>query len=263
MQQPGWFPDPSGRFEFRFWNGTSWTDRVARGGVEAIDPPAPTSVSANEPTLVGAPVATESPSNSPLHQRGWRGFRGMPLWVQALIAFFAVGLLAAPFVGDDETELATLAAIESTTTASTTSTSTPTSRPATTAPTKTSPTRATTTALALASTTTAPATTAAAPTTTTAAPTTVTAQVPTTATPTVPPPTAAPTTAATAPPASPPPPPQDLGAAPCEPGQIKGNNNSGIYHAPGQRDYAKTYANVTCYDTEAEAVAAGFRRAQR
>ena len=41
------------------------------------------------------------------------------------------------------------------------------------------------------------------------------------------------------------------------------NNNSNIFHAPGQSDYASTYANVTCFGTETEAAAAGFRRAQR
>ena len=55
----------------------------------------------------------------------------------------------------------------------------------------------------------------------------------------------------------------DTGSAPCQPGQIKGNRNSQIYHAPGQRDYGRTNANVQCFDTEAAAVAAGFRRAQR
>jgi hypothetical protein len=55
----------------------------------------------------------------------------------------------------------------------------------------------------------------------------------------------------------------DVGAAPCQPGQIKGNRNSKIYHMPGQRDYARTYANVECFNTEAEAIAAGYRKAKR
>lgn len=55
----------------------------------------------------------------------------------------------------------------------------------------------------------------------------------------------------------------DVGAAPCEPGQIKGNRNSKIYHSPGQRDYAKTQANVACFDTAGEAQAAGYRAAKR
>jgi outer membrane biosynthesis protein TonB len=73
-----------------------------------------------------------------------------------------------------------------------------------------------------------------------------------------------PAIAPTAKPASAPiPPAVDVGAAPCQPGQIKGNRNSGIYHAPGQRDYGKTQANVECFNTEAEAQAAGYRRAKR
>lgn len=52
-------------------------------------------------------------------------------------------------------------------------------------------------------------------------------------------------------------------SSPCQPGQIKANLNSNIYHVPGQRDYTNTYANVVCYDTEEQAQAAGFRRAER
>lgn len=52
-------------------------------------------------------------------------------------------------------------------------------------------------------------------------------------------------------------------SSPCAVGQIKGNRNSKIYHTPGQRDYAKTKLNVQCFDTEAEALAAGYRHALR
>jgi len=50
---------------------------------------------------------------------------------------------------------------------------------------------------------------------------------------------------------------------PCAKGQLKGNRNSGIYHAPDQRDYAKTYDNVECFNTAAEAKSAGYRAAKR
>jgi len=49
---------------------------------------------------------------------------------------------------------------------------------------------------------------------------------------------------------------------PCTQGQVKGNRNSGIYHAPGMRDYAYTFSNVACFNTETDAQGAGFRRAQ-
>jgi hypothetical protein len=50
---------------------------------------------------------------------------------------------------------------------------------------------------------------------------------------------------------------------PCQQGQIKANRNSGIYHVPGGAFYARTYENVECFNTEANAQAAGYRRAQR
>jgi methylphosphotriester-DNA--protein-cysteine methyltransferase len=41
------------------------------------------------------------------------------------------------------------------------------------------------------------------------------------------------------------------------------NRNSGIYHVPGGASYPRTYANVQCFVSEAEAAAAGYRRARR
>jgi hypothetical protein len=37
-QPAGWHPDPSGRHELRYWNGTAWTDDVSDAGVAAKDP---------------------------------------------------------------------------------------------------------------------------------------------------------------------------------------------------------------------------------
>jgi hypothetical protein len=50
---------------------------------------------------------------------------------------------------------------------------------------------------------------------------------------------------------------------PCQQGQIKGNRNSGIYHPPSGRDYSKTYKNVQCFNSEAEAQSGGFRAAKQ
>lgn len=49
---------------------------------------------------------------------------------------------------------------------------------------------------------------------------------------------------------------------PCNEGQVKGND-SGKYHVPGGQFYAKTYEGVTCFNTPAEAEAAGYVRSQR
>lgn len=34
-----WYKDPSGRYELRYWNGSSWTEHVATGGVQSTDAP--------------------------------------------------------------------------------------------------------------------------------------------------------------------------------------------------------------------------------
>lgn len=38
MTAAGWHPDPSGRHQFRWWDGNRWTDQVADAGVVATDP---------------------------------------------------------------------------------------------------------------------------------------------------------------------------------------------------------------------------------
>ncbi len=34
-----WYPDPSGRFELRYWNGEKWTEHVSTGGQQSTDAP--------------------------------------------------------------------------------------------------------------------------------------------------------------------------------------------------------------------------------
>ena len=33
-----WYPDPSGKHEHRYWDGTRWTDNVASHGRQSVDP---------------------------------------------------------------------------------------------------------------------------------------------------------------------------------------------------------------------------------
>lgn len=34
-----WYPDPAGRYEYRYWDGAKWTENVSRAGVMYKDPP--------------------------------------------------------------------------------------------------------------------------------------------------------------------------------------------------------------------------------
>src|SRR5438067_9769680 len=37
-REPGWYADPTGRHDLRWWDGGGWTDRVAPRGGESVDP---------------------------------------------------------------------------------------------------------------------------------------------------------------------------------------------------------------------------------
>lgn len=39
----GWMPDPSGKFDQRYWSGSEWTEHVTKNGTPATDPPPSTS----------------------------------------------------------------------------------------------------------------------------------------------------------------------------------------------------------------------------
>lgn len=63
MTTPGWHPDPSGKHQHRFWDGTKWTDQVADGGVAANDPIAPPSPAE---TQSATPPPTQGKRSAPM-----------------------------------------------------------------------------------------------------------------------------------------------------------------------------------------------------
>jgi hypothetical protein len=55
MTDQGWYPDPFGRFPHRYHDSTTWTNKVVRNGVSAVDEPD------GQPTAVAAPAAPFPP----------------------------------------------------------------------------------------------------------------------------------------------------------------------------------------------------------
>jgi hypothetical protein len=37
-QAAGWYNDPYGRFQLRYWGGTAWTEHVSTAGTQQVDP---------------------------------------------------------------------------------------------------------------------------------------------------------------------------------------------------------------------------------
>ena len=63
---PGWFRDPTGRHDHRWWDGAAWTGHVADAGVAGVDP-----LPAADGSGIGAPrrpvpAAGAAPSNDPV-----------------------------------------------------------------------------------------------------------------------------------------------------------------------------------------------------
>ena len=63
MVEAGWLPDPTGRFEYRYWDGSEWSTYVSRHGSQGSDPvtvppPPPVASTAAPPP---PPVASWSP----------------------------------------------------------------------------------------------------------------------------------------------------------------------------------------------------------
>src|SRR6185295_19761643 len=64
----GWFADPSGRHEHRYWDGATWTDHVADRGVAAVDPvagPAPTVAAVQPVASTTAALGVAPPPSVP------------------------------------------------------------------------------------------------------------------------------------------------------------------------------------------------------
>ena len=58
----GWQPDPGGRHQYRYWDGSAWTDDVSDDGVASTDPMAP--VATPRPAATGPASASPPPAAS-------------------------------------------------------------------------------------------------------------------------------------------------------------------------------------------------------
>jgi len=66
--QAGWYPDPTGRHEHRFWDGGGWTINVADDGVAGIDSRAQAAMAAqggDATVAAAATAATPPPPGAP------------------------------------------------------------------------------------------------------------------------------------------------------------------------------------------------------
>ena len=98
MTPAGWYPDPSLRHEYRYWDGTVWTPDVSDRGLPATDPELrpptnPPGAPAGLPGPSPEPPALSRPTAAPVATRA-----GRRRWVVAVIAIVAVLLVIAGLV---------------------------------------------------------------------------------------------------------------------------------------------------------------------
>src|ERR1700709_1298334 len=62
--EPGWLPDPTGRYEWRYWDG-GWTNRVASSAASPSEAPPASPAAESRATTAGAPAATPSVAPAP------------------------------------------------------------------------------------------------------------------------------------------------------------------------------------------------------
>lgn len=82
-----WHPDPSGRHELRYWNGTAWTEHVSDAGVTGIDIPSSGSGVATAETTAGTTAAADPsaaatstpPADDPTAEVSAPGFGSRPV----------------------------------------------------------------------------------------------------------------------------------------------------------------------------------------
>ncbi|MGH8972252.1 MAG: RDD family protein [Acidimicrobiia bacterium] len=85
----GWYRDPSGRFELRYWDGRGWSEHVASYGAMYVDPPRPTST----PVATATSATTFAPAPElPLATLGQR-FGAYCLDVLLMVVTLVVGWL--------------------------------------------------------------------------------------------------------------------------------------------------------------------------
>ncbi len=54
MTAAAWHPDPTGRHELRYWDGTQWTEHVSDGGVQSVSPLSPPEEPTSQSSQSGA-----------------------------------------------------------------------------------------------------------------------------------------------------------------------------------------------------------------
>jgi hypothetical protein len=100
--QPGWYADPLGRFELRYYNGTAWTADVSNGGDRFVDPMGlDVGISGAQATFAQVPrVGAETDTNSAATAAMVLGIVAVSIaWLPFIVVFGALAAVLAIVFG--------------------------------------------------------------------------------------------------------------------------------------------------------------------
>ena len=88
VREAGWHPDPLGRHQYRYWDGTNWSDHVADNGVTSWDPVTPPAGPVPPAYgYLGPPAAPARPRRS--RKKLWLGLALVVVLVAAAVGGFS------------------------------------------------------------------------------------------------------------------------------------------------------------------------------
>ena len=99
MTPAGWYPDPFGRYQVRYWDGDAWTANASTNGISAVDAP----VGAPIPVSMRTDVVPVDPNVITSEDKTWAVLSHVLGWLIALIALLVKGN-ERPFVRDQAVE---------------------------------------------------------------------------------------------------------------------------------------------------------------
>ena len=106
MTQPskGWYTDPTSEYQYRYWNGTQWTNQVSSSGTTLNDPNAMDPSAAATPPAPGSEAASPPQADVAPTVQVTQKSGGFGTLIAAIVAIVAVVVLVVVLVnlsGDD------------------------------------------------------------------------------------------------------------------------------------------------------------------
>ena len=106
MTQPskGWYTDPTSQYQYRYWNGTQWTNQVSSSGTTLNDPNAMDPSAASTPPAPGSEAASPPQADVAPTVQVTQKSGGFGTVIAAIVAIVAVVVLIVVLVnlsGDD------------------------------------------------------------------------------------------------------------------------------------------------------------------